>query len=40
MAWYINGLRFNIQYENGMLNITSIEHAYQCALRVEEKLKR
>ena len=39
-AQYINGLRFNIQDEVGMLNISSVEDAYQYALREEEKLKR
>ena len=40
VVWYINGLSFNIQDEVGMLNISSVENAYQNALRVEEKLKR
>ena len=40
VAWYMNGLRFNIQDEVGMLNISSAEDAYQYALREEEKLKR
>ena len=40
VAWYINGLRFNIQDEVGMLNISSIEDTYQYALKVEDKLKR
>ena len=40
VARYINGLRFNIQDEVGMLNISSIEDAYEYALRDEEKLKR
>ena len=37
---YINGLRFNIQDEVGMLNIYSVEDAYQYALREKHKLKR
>lgn len=40
VAWYINGFRFNIQDEVGTLNISSVENAYQYALREEEKLKR
>ena len=32
VARYINGLRINIQYEVGMLNISSVEDAYQYAL--------
>ena len=33
-------MRFNIQDEVGRLNISSVEDAYQYALRAEEKLKR
>ena len=40
VARYINGLRFNIQDEVGMLNISLVEDAYQYTLRAEEKLKR
>ena len=40
VARYINGLRFNIQDEVGMLKISSIEDAYQYALSAKEKLKR
>ena len=40
VVWYINGLRFNIQDEVGMLNISSIKDVYQYALKVEDKLKR
>lgn len=40
VARYINGLRFNIQDEVSMLNIYSIEDAYQYALKAEDKLKR
>ena len=38
VSFYINGLRFNIQDEVGMLNISSVEDSYQYALREEEKL--
>ena len=38
VAYYINGLRFNIQDEVGMLNISS--NSYQYALKVEDKLIR
>lgn len=37
---YINGLRFNIQDEIGLLNISSVEDTYQNSLREKEKLKR
>ena len=40
LARYVNGLRFNIQDEVGMLKIDSVEDAYQYALKVEDKLKR
>ena len=40
VAQYINGLRFNIQDEVGMLNISLVEDVYQYAVRVEEMLKR
>ena len=40
IAWYVNGLRFNIQDEVGMLKIESVEDAYKYALKVEDKLKR
>ena len=40
VVWYINGLRFNIQDEVSMLNISSVKDAYQYSLREEEKLKR
>ena len=40
IAQYVNGLRFNIQDEVGMMKIESIEEAYQYALKVEVKLKR
>lgn len=37
---YINGLRFNIQDEIGMLKIDSVDDSYQYALRAKDKLKR
>ena len=40
VAWYINGLRFNIQDEVGMPNISLVEDAYQKALKEEDTLKR
>ena len=38
VAQYVNGLRFNIQDEVGMLKIEFIEDAYQYALKVKYKL--
>ena len=32
VVWYIDGLRFNIKDDVGMLNNSSIEDAYQYAL--------
>lgn len=40
VARYINGLRFDIQDEMSLLSPKSVEEAYQCTLKVEEKLKR
>ena len=40
VAWYVNGLRFNIKDEVGMMKIESIEESYQYALKEEDKLKR
>ena len=40
VARYINGLRFNIQDEIGMLKISSVDDAYQYALRAEEETSR
>ena len=37
---YINGLRYDIQDELGLLNLKTIEDAYQVASKVEEKLLR
>ena len=34
VARYINGLRFEIQYQISFLNLNTIEDAYQLALRV------
>ena len=39
VAWYVNGLRFNIQDEVGILKIDSVEDTYQYDLKVEDKLK-
>jgi uncharacterized protein YjbK len=35
---YMNGLRYDIQYEMSMMTIRNVEDAYQMALKVEEKL--
>lgn len=40
VARYVNGLKFNIQDDLGMLKIDYVEDAYQYALKVEDKLKR
>ena len=37
---YINGLRFDIQDELGLLSFKSVEEAYQVSLKDEEKLMR
>ena len=37
---YINGLRYDIQDESILLNLKTIEYAYQVASKVEEKLLR
>ena len=37
---YINGLIFEIQYEISLLNLKTVEDAFQTTLRVEEKLLR
>jgi hypothetical protein len=39
-ARYINGLRMEIQDDINMMSPRTMEEAYQCALRVEEKLLR
>jgi hypothetical protein len=38
VAKYINGMRYDIQYETSMVTIKNVEDAYQVALKVEEKL--
>ena len=40
VAWYVNGLRFNIHDEVCMLKIDYVKDAYQYALKAEDKLKR
>jgi hypothetical protein len=40
VARYMNGLRFDIQDEMSLFSPKSVEEAYQCALKVEEKLNR
>ena len=37
---YINGLRMSIQEELSLVQIMSIEEAYQFSLKVEEKIKQ
>ena len=39
-ASYINGLRLDIQDERSLLSPSIVEEAYQCALKVEERLSR
>ena len=39
-AKYINGLRMDIQDEINIISPRKIEEAYQCALKVEEKITR
>ena len=40
VARYVNGLRFEIWDEIILLNLKTIEYAYQSSLRVEDKLLR
>jgi hypothetical protein len=40
VARYMNGLRLEIQDELSLLSPNTVEEAYQCALKVEEKLNR
>ena len=40
VAKYMNGLKFDIQDEMSLFSPKSVEEAYQCALKVEEKLNR
>ena len=37
---YINGLRYDIQDEISLLNLKTIEDAYQATLKAEEKMLR
>ena len=39
-ARYFNGLRMDIQEEINMISPRTMEEAYECALRVEEKIAR
>ena len=39
-ARYVNGLRMDIQEEISMIFPRTMEDAYQCALRAEEKIMR
>ena len=39
-ARYVNGLRMDIQEEISMISPRTMEEAYECALRVEEKIAR
>ena len=39
-AIYFNGLRMDIQEEINMISPRTMEEAYQCALRAEEKIAR
>jgi hypothetical protein len=38
VARYMNGLRYDIQYEISMVTIRMVEDAYHMALQAEEKL--
>ena len=40
LARYINGLRYDIHDELSLLNLKTVEDAYQVSLKVEEKLLR
>ena len=39
-ARYVNGIRMDIQEEISMISPRTMEEAYQCALRAEEKIAR
>ena len=39
-ARYVNGLRMDIQEDISMISPRTMEEAYQCALRAEEKITR
>ena len=40
VARYINGLRFDIQDEFGLLSLRYVEETYEVALKAEEELMR
>ena len=40
VARYINGLRYEIQYDISMITMRTVEYEYQVAMKVEEKLTR
>jgi hypothetical protein len=40
VARYMNGLRYEIQYEMSMVTIRTVEDSYQMDLKAEEKLSR
>ena len=40
VARYLNGVRFDIQYELSSVSPTSVDEAYQYALKVEERIQR
>ena len=40
VARYINGLRYDIQYETNSLSLNTIEDAYQAGLKAEERMLR
>jgi uncharacterized protein YjbK len=40
VARYMNGMRYDIQYEMSMVTIRTVEDAYHMALKEEEKLSR
>jgi hypothetical protein len=40
VARYINGLRYEIQYELNMVTVRAVEDVYQMALKAEENLAR
>ena len=40
VARYINGLRYDIQDENSLLSLNTIEDSYQAGLKAEEKTLR
>jgi hypothetical protein len=37
---YMNGLRYDIQYEMSMMTLRNVEYSYHMALKYEEKLSR